>query len=362
MEIAIASTVISVASLAALFSTCLDALDTISAIARYGIDHEILQVKVEVEKVRLLLWGQAVGLAGDVADIDKALEREYVRNAVASLLVCFVKFLEDTERLRDEYGLIEQSVNARMDAPTTPAENILGRTFKRTYDKFRNNPIKRQKETSLFTKTKWAIKDESKFRSLVKELRSINDSLGALLPGVAERARVQVRNQIMQSTDERQLQNLVNASDDVHDFISEAASLRLDVISNKFVAGGRPSILQPAQPIILSTRPALRQKSPQIEQPAPILQAKAPAMIQAEEDQSPSLPSPARSQPISQVPISPPQPLYDNTGALVFHKILVKEKCPTFFIWMAGMEDIKVHQQPRPLLHPSFSNCLVPLY
>jgi hypothetical protein len=60
-----------------LFSTCLDALDTISSIARYGINHEILQVKVEVEKVRLLLCGQAVGLADDKADINEALEREY---------------------------------------------------------------------------------------------------------------------------------------------------------------------------------------------------------------------------------------------------------------------------------------------
>jgi hypothetical protein len=39
---------------------------------------------------------------------------------------------------------------------------------------------------------------------------------------------------------------------------------------------------------------------------------------------------------------------------LMFHQVIAQENCPLFFVWMAGMEDIKISYQPRPLVHPSF--------
>jgi hypothetical protein len=287
-----------------------------------------------------------------------------MQNAVASLLVCFIKFLEDTEQLRERYGLTEQPADEEMKDATL-GESILGTTFKRTYDRFRNNPIKRQKQTSLFTKTKWAIKDESKFRLLIEELKGINDSLSSLLPGVKERARVQVRNQIMQSTNEKDLQNLVNASDDVNNFISEAASLRLDVLSGKGLAEGRPNVLQPAQQIVLPVRPVSVKRSPQIPQSSSVAKPDAPTTTQAEKIASSNLPSTVPLLPIQRkpvAPVAPPQPPYDSTGALAFHKVLIRENYPSFFTWMVGMEHVKIQYQPRPFLHPSFGNYSASLY
>lgn len=376
MEIAIASTVISVASLASLFGTCITTLDTISSVVRFGVSHEILQVKIEIEKVRLLIWGQAVGLNDDLGDIDGAFERQYVRHAVASLLVCFTKFLEDTEQLRESYGLIESPANTDPLNPNSTGldeDNVLGAIFKRTYDKFRHNPSRRQRETSLVTKAKWAIRDEGKFRLLVEELKGINDSLSSLLPGVKERTRVETRNEILRSTDAQQLQSIINASEDGNDFISEAASLRLDVISGRGTTGGRPSVFQPAQPIVIPSRPAVRPKTPQ---PEPQQQKKSSdtsalhgrntAIGQVENIPSSQLKfsSPAQVKQIHRVPdvvrVSAPapapllEPPYDNTGALTFHQVIAQENCPLFFVWMAGMEDIKISYQPRPLVHPSF--------
>ncbi|KAF8252078.1 hypothetical protein K440DRAFT_609914 [Wilcoxina mikolae CBS 423.85] len=54
------------ASLASLFTTCLDVLDRISAAKSYGSDYNLFITKVETERLRLFRWGQAVGLT----DID----------------------------------------------------------------------------------------------------------------------------------------------------------------------------------------------------------------------------------------------------------------------------------------------------
>ena len=63
----------------------------------FGTTNEVLQVRIEVEKVRLLIWWQSNGLDGSVDQRDnamnEALDREYLRTAVAGPLVCFVKIL-----------------------------------------------------------------------------------------------------------------------------------------------------------------------------------------------------------------------------------------------------------------------------
>ncbi|RPA89062.1 hypothetical protein L873DRAFT_1723561, partial [Choiromyces venosus 120613-1] len=184
----VAGTVIAVASVVGLFSAALEIFDYVQSATAFGPTHEVLQIKIEVEKVRLLIWGQSIGLDGsaDQRDdaVNEALDREYLRTAVAGLLVCFVKIFEDSEKLRDRYGLVQ-----RVDPGTgtgTGMENLdqrlLGSTFKRTYDKFRGNPSGRQRGSTLVLKMRWAVADEKRFRRLVEELKAINDSLNHLLP------------------------------------------------------------------------------------------------------------------------------------------------------------------------------------
>jgi len=52
-------------------------------------------------------------------------------------------------------------------------------------------------------------------------LKTINDGLNHLLPAIRDKTKVRMRNKIMQSIGEHQLQNLVNASDDVNGSIGD---------------------------------------------------------------------------------------------------------------------------------------------
>ncbi|PKX97863.1 uncharacterized protein P174DRAFT_26 [Aspergillus novofumigatus IBT 16806] len=53
----IVSTAIGVVGLATLFNTCIETLDTLAAAARHSVDREILQTKIEIERLRLIIWG-----------------------------------------------------------------------------------------------------------------------------------------------------------------------------------------------------------------------------------------------------------------------------------------------------------------
>lgn len=75
------------------------------------------------------------------------------------------------------------------------------------------------------------MSDDKLFQGLVEELKAINGSLNHMLPIIRNQTRVRLRMDIMQSSDVHQLQNLVKASDDINDLISETASLRLENLS-----------------------------------------------------------------------------------------------------------------------------------
>lgn len=51
--------------LAGLFSTCIDCFDLFEAAHALEEDSKILLVKLDLEKTRLLIWGNAVGIVDD---------------------------------------------------------------------------------------------------------------------------------------------------------------------------------------------------------------------------------------------------------------------------------------------------------
>ncbi|KAJ5369216.1 uncharacterized protein N7496_008976 [Penicillium cataractarum] len=340
----LASTAIGVVGLAALFSTCTETLDTLAAAARYSVNREILQTKIEVERLRLMVWGESAGLTDidpsrpedetgyDPDFLNESLGGAALRPAVAGLLACFAHYFEDIEQLQSRYGLVTQKQN--QDKESTPAlaeaptRQILLTTFQRTYARFQQRTSKVQASTSAFKKAKWAITDERKFRNLVAELKAINDSLDSLLPAIRDKTRVQMRTAIMRSTDVDQLQNLVTAADEATDLIAETASLRLEMlsISGKGAVKPAPKVVQ-----VTSASKELRgeglnnastQSGPSGSKS--VVQDLIAATIA-------DAPSPAS------VSTAPTGDIYDDTGALVVHKAYHKADSLACFSWHVGL-------------------------
>ena len=59
----IAGLVLSGVSVAALFTTCVDCFNIIVNAREFGLDYELLCTELSLQKLRLFLWGESVGLA-----------------------------------------------------------------------------------------------------------------------------------------------------------------------------------------------------------------------------------------------------------------------------------------------------------
>lgn len=73
----------------------------------YGMDYELLRVKLKVKRIRLYSWGDAIGL-GDDSDnphLDLRLERGDMANTVMQVLGCIHYLFKNLERLQNTYGL-----------------------------------------------------------------------------------------------------------------------------------------------------------------------------------------------------------------------------------------------------------------
>lgn len=377
----IAGTAIGVVGLLGLYSTCIEMLDTLSAAARYGIDREVLQTKIGVEKVRLMIWGDAVGLTeldldpstsekdlteDDLSVLDDALQRQSLRTAVAGLLACFVRTFEDAEELQKRYGLVvakqpEGSDGSKgsggiPDEDARATRDILLATFRKTYSNFQTRVSSSQRKTNPLIKARWAISDERKFRELIVELKAINDSLMGLLPAIRNKTRVKMRAEIMQSTDIGQLQNLVNAADDAADLVSETATLRLEMLSTKGSAMSR----KPAPRLVLVVNPSVPQPVHALEPSPPVARVPSPLPVSVpkpyiNESSSPSVPQ-ISTQEISkpQVPVLSPSGPYNDTGALVIHKVYYKPNCLSCFSWLSGIGEAPELSAIQPVAHPAF--------
>lgn len=226
--------------------TCVLIYDTIDSSRHYGIDYERLAGKFVVERVRLLCWGDAVGIsdmqaqAGTVPvgphamQLHVQFEREEVRRTVLHVLGCIQQIFDDTEQLQSKYGLNDMSSTTSTIATlslsdgqeSVPAQgqSLLTGVFKGAYDRLRHVAGERQEKSSVVRRAKWVIRDRKVFEDFVSELRGYNDSLERLFPGVIVMA---MRAEIDQSVGVQQLQLLQEPAAEEHHEISECAIMRL---------------------------------------------------------------------------------------------------------------------------------------
>ena len=266
-----------VLSVAALWKACVQVYSVVDSSRQYGIESEILSVKFEVERVRLICWGDAVGLQGLLSDPasggvggssggtaqtgtttttttdpapDPRFQRPEIRTTVVRLLGCIRHAFENTNRLTEHYGLTLATPNVATltlnDGQTIPlqpipqsqTERILSSVFKRSYENMKRVAGDRQRDTSIARKTVWAIRDKTKFMGLVAELRAFNDSLESLFPDAQAKAVAAMRNDIEAAESVRELQLLQEATagentaveNAVINAVSECASMRLEAL------------------------------------------------------------------------------------------------------------------------------------
>ena len=196
-----------------LFTSCIDCFNIVVAAKDLGRDNELLCTALSIQKLRLFLWGESVGLAsrqGTFIPRPDCLRYIYKADLFAGTLGACHPGLDDPlinpVVLRTLQSLNHLLIEARnIDSRYAPQDSrpVLTRRT-RALDLFRNSfedfqefqeaVQKKQKQKSVKTVTRWAIHDADKFEGIVKRLRSFIDGLQditkALGVGPDQRARL----------------------------------------------------------------------------------------------------------------------------------------------------------------------------
>ena len=167
----------SLVALASLFSTCVECFDYYKASQTFDEDYEILLVKLDLEKTRLLIWGDHVGIV-KAEDEGRSPELRTHGSLVKKTLEQIKNLLADADKIQDHYGLQSgagpEPGRAIMKNPISHnSMNIFMTTYRRFCVRFSND----MSRPGVLSRTRWAIRDKTKFEGLIINLKDFIDKL-----------------------------------------------------------------------------------------------------------------------------------------------------------------------------------------
>lgn len=187
----VTSLMLGVVSLAGLFNTCIEAFSYLKVAQSLERDLEILLVKLDIQKARLISWGNSVGIVRAPNDGRSAiLEDEQTMQIIQRSLESIHVLLTDSQQLRDRYALCEVPESSNVAALrhvelVSPTSMTI---FRRSYNRLCNRIVTKDRRVPAPNRIVWAIQDREKFGGLVDHLRDLVDGLVTLLPPVVQSA------------------------------------------------------------------------------------------------------------------------------------------------------------------------------
>lgn len=204
---------------AGLFTTCIDCWELFDNARLSDKQYELLAIKLEVEKTRLLIWGDAQGILEERPS-EAFIRRSSIHSVVHRILKCINTVFEDSNALVERYGVV------RVDGPAIEAvaEHKLVTLSSRQMNRFRSvkkrlRITKREEPAiSLVKGARWAVKDRQRFSDLVDDLRQYIDGLKAITEtsqGPQEGRRM-IYEEIQTLPDTADVELLIKATTDTH--------------------------------------------------------------------------------------------------------------------------------------------------
>ena len=218
-----------------LLTTCVECFDYVDAAKSCGRDLELLATKFAIEKARLSIWGESVGIFSTNTAAYTKVDSALVRPIIEQILNCIRMLFEDTNALTARYGLKPTSNDASSQylSITEPSDlaslPALPMRLKASYIRFKSRIEQNHNQTSTVKKTKWAIRDKQKFSSLVEDVHQFVNGLEAVTDFVetATKRAALIREELSTVEDAEDLRLIEGAcAGDNHQW-SDAASLAL---------------------------------------------------------------------------------------------------------------------------------------
>ncbi|KAL8994471.1 MAG: hypothetical protein Q9169_005562 [Polycauliona sp. 2 TL-2023] len=222
--------------LISLLTTCIECFEYIDAANSCGRDLELLTTKFSIEKARLLIWGESVGILSSInTTACTRVEAPHVRPVIEQILNCIRMLFEDTNGMTARYGL--RPANDHTPLPTLALAGLSESTqsvglplrLKVSYIQFKSRIKQNHRPTSTSQKTRWAIRDKQKFVGFVEDIHQFINGLEAITDSVemATKRAALVREKLSTVQDPQVLSLIAEASAQTNYQWSEAASVAL---------------------------------------------------------------------------------------------------------------------------------------
>ncbi len=217
-------------TLAALFRTCVEAFDLIRTAQNQERDYKRLSIKLNIEKCRLYNWGRAMRLiSGGTSSRQRPLDTFIFRDHVKDVLEEILQLFNDSQKLTERYGC--KAISFTQDPygyslvarDTAPIQNLAA-----AFSNFTLGTA-----SDLSQKTRWVIQDKKRFESLIVEVRDLVNGLQKITKSISstDSQRRKMSRRIEQIKDVETLNIVVEACENAHPHISQAASTTADTLS-----------------------------------------------------------------------------------------------------------------------------------
>jgi len=231
-----------------LFHTTVQVFDIVNSSKAYSSEIHVLCSKLELERTRLLKWGEIVGLTeingiGPHSICDSRLYLEQYRRPIAYHLNHLLQLFEKVDQLLEKHGVCldhaDGDIQIESDGSTVTAtasnkqlvKGPVHQIFPHQLETLRRSIKHHQTSVPWFKKAKWAVYQGDHFKNFVEEIKDLVDGLHKILPDISARTTERLIQEIEVSEDISSLCEVQAAAIGYHDDLAAAASARSEVLS-----------------------------------------------------------------------------------------------------------------------------------
>ncbi|KAG7294268.1 hypothetical protein NEMBOFW57_004338 [Staphylotrichum longicolle] len=214
-------------SVAGLFNNCVDCFEYIQLGRHFERDYATCQLKLDVAKLRLTRWGEAVKINDDLRFQSIEPGEKSVKWA-QSLIRQIIKLFDSAWETSNEYELVtdQQNLVVFEDKDMKPVERALHNQMKVMADR----RLKRH-ATSLSKKIAWALYGRKSLERIIEGITGLIDGLEKAFPAEVEAVRHKlVEIEIEEVEDEASLTVLKDAAVGIDTALSNAAAQKMNAI------------------------------------------------------------------------------------------------------------------------------------
>ncbi|KAH7173922.1 prion-inhibition and propagation-domain-containing protein [Fusarium flagelliforme] len=211
---------------AGLFSSCVDAFSYFKLAQHANREVEIVLLKLDIEKARLLIWGDYIGIFS-ASHHDPRLLDGHVGELIKQILFKIESLLTDSEQLRTSYGTQTLETPPKKAVDYVSSKSLAA--FRTSASRFWTRNAQKLVAGAQGGKhrSKWAVYERQKFQALINDLSQFVDSLFELTKLSREVQDRVITEDIESILDVSQLRIIEEATEDSYRVYSQvAASVR----------------------------------------------------------------------------------------------------------------------------------------